>query len=479
MSNIVAVTMPKWGMEMTEGTINEWHSQEGETVAMGAELIDVETSKIVNTVEAGSDGVLRKQIAQPGEVLPCGALLAVIADAGVSDADIEQFIHSFSADASGAQTAKSTVTVQTSSRTSTATKVENTIPSGEEEVFSPLSDGPDDSQVAASSIARRLAKKLNVNLNNVRGTGKNGRISKEDVEQAVANAVPVASGAPNATPVAKRLAAKHGIDLASVTATGKRGRISKEDVELAIAAKTELPSADASLTIDEATYTAIPLNGMKKTIASRLSESKQTAPHFRLTIDINLEALLAARTQINLGKESEQKISVNDFVIKACAQSLKTWPDVNVQYSDNEIRQFPHADISMAVAVEGGLITPVIRSADTKTLSEIAADAKDLAQRAKENRLQLDEFQGGTFSISNLGMFGVRQFDAVINLPQAAILAVSAAEKRAIVVSDELAMATMMTVTLSCDHRAIDGALGAQFLSTLKSYLEKPMTMLV
>lgn len=509
MGNIVAVTMPKWGMEMTEGTINEWHSQEGDEVTAGVELIDVETSKIVNTVEAAATGLLRKQIAQPGDVFPCGALLAVIADDGVSDAEIETYIDGFEIEAAGAQVAtgggkggakspakpeaKPAVKAQVTAAPKRATKTEVTLTA----VSGALSEGPDDRGVAASSIARRLAKKLNVNLNNVEGTGKNGRISKEDVEAAVAKASEPAPQATSsakddadipATPVARRLAKKHGISLADITPTGTKGRVSKEDVEAKIAESSpaEVTAAAPAPAVAPATQTASPtendfiakpLNGMRRTIAQRLSESKQTAPHFRLTVDINIDPLLKARKQINESRE-DIKVSVNDFVIKGCAQALVANPDVNVQFVDNEIRAFANADISVAVALDGGLITPVLRAANQKSLTQVAIEAKDLAERAKSGQLSLDEFQGGTFSISNLGMFGIRQFDAVINLPQAAILAVSAGEQRPVVIDGELAVATMMTVSLSCDHRAIDGALGAKFLADLKSKLENPITML-
>ena len=350
---------------------------------------------------------------------------------------------------------------------------------------SALAEGPDDTDVKASVVARRIARANNVNLNNVAATGRNGRVSKRDVEQAAGirvlakSAVSAASAAASgpqrstaddshiaSTPVARRLARELNINLNDVIATGKRGRVSKEDVERAAIASTGV-----------AHYRESKLSGMRKTIAARLSESKQSIPHYRVSVDVEIDSLLQQRAYMNT--ELGQQLSVNDFVIKACAGALRKVPEVNVQYTGECIRQFEQVDISLAVAVPGGLITPVLRDVASKGLPQIATEAKDLARRAQAGTLRVDEFEGGTFSISNLGMYGVDQFDAIINLPQAAILAVAAGVKKPVVRGDSLVAATVMRVSLSSDHRAIDGAVAAQFLQSLKGFLENPASMLL
>ncbi|MFT6757425.1 MAG: pyruvate dehydrogenase E2 component (dihydrolipoamide acetyltransferase), partial [Chitinophagales bacterium] len=269
-----------------------------------------------------------------------------------------------------------------------------------------------------------------------------------------------------ATPVARRIAAKLDINLHDVTPTGSRGRVNKDDIERAAVALTGV-----------ADFSEEKLSGMRKTIAARLTESKQTIPHYRVSVDIEIDSLLSQRKYMN--EELGHRLSVNDFVIKACASALVKVPDVNVQFTGETIRRFEQVDISMAVAIEGGLITPVIRNVANKGLPQIAAEAKDLAERAQNGSLSIDEFQGGTFSVSNLGMFGVDQFDAIINLPQAAILAIAAGKKKPVVRGDNIVAATVMRVSLSSDHRAIDGAVAATFLQALKGFLENPASMLL
>ncbi|MGK0499364.1 MAG: pyruvate dehydrogenase E2 component (dihydrolipoamide acetyltransferase), partial [Oceanicoccus sp.] len=349
-----------------------------------------------------------------------------------------------------------------------------------------LSEGPDDSDVMASVVARRIAKTYNINLHNITATGRHGRVSKQDIEaaagirvlaaqtatQAIATTSPLAgrSSADDsripATPVARRMASMLNINLNDVQPTGRRNRVTKDDIEAAAVALTGV-----------ADYREEKLTSMRKTIASRLTESKQTIPHYRVSVDIEIDSLLQQRKYMNdnLG----HSISVNDFVIKGCASALQQVPDVNVQYTGDSILKFDQVDISMAVAIQGGLITPVIRNVANKGLPQIAAEAKDLAQRAQNGQLSVDEFQGGTFSVSNLGMFGVDQFDAIINLPQAAILAIAAGKKKPVVRGDSIVAATVMRVSLSSDHRAIDGAVAAQFLQTLKGFLENPASMLL
>ena len=491
MSNLHALTVPKWGMSMEEGEITEWRIAEGDTVSVGDEVVDIETSKIVNTAECPFDGTLVRIVAQVGETHQVGMLLGVVASGDASAEEVDAFINDFVPDASGSALAQASVT-DGSAAAAPATPAPAAAPA-EPAPASPapaaksgLSEGPDDSDVPASVVARRIAKANNINLHNVAATGRHGRVSKQDVEQAAGIRVlaapsasaPVATASPlssrstaddsriAATPVARRLAKKLNINLNDVTPTGRRNRVSKEDVERAAIALTG--SSD---------YTEEKLNGMRKTIAARLSESKQTIPHYRVSVDIEIDSLLQQRKYMN--EALGHSLSVNDFVIKASAAALKQVPAVNVQFVGDSILQFDQVDISMAVAIDGGLITPVIRNVANKSLPEIAAEAKDLAQRAQSGQLSVDEFQGGTFSISNLGMFGVDQFDAIINLPQAAILAVAGGKKKPVVRGDSIVPATVMRVSLSSDHRAIDGAVAAEFLQALKGFLENPASMLL
>ncbi len=296
-----------------------------------------------------------------------------------------------------------------------------------------------------------------------------------------------------ASPLARRLAAERGLDLAALTGSGPHGRIIRVDVEAAAMApgpaKVATPSpvpapapaaSLAQLGYPEDSYTLVPLDGMRRTVARRLTESARDIPHFPLTIDVEIDALLAARSRINsLLEPRGVKVSVNDLVIKAAALALKQVPEANASFTPEGIALHRHADISMAVAVDGGLITPIIRKAEQKGLAEIALEAKDLAERARNRKLKPEEFQGGTFSISNLGMFGIRQFGSIINPPQGAILSVGAGEARAVVRDGQVVIRTLMTVTLTCDHRVIDGAIGARWLAAFRALIEEPVTMIV
>jgi pyruvate dehydrogenase E2 component (dihydrolipoamide acetyltransferase) len=298
-----------------------------------------------------------------------------------------------------------------------------------------------------------------------------------------------------ASPLARRLAEQKGIDLSAVTGSGPHGRIVKVDVDKAQPGQARAPAAQPSaapaaaprqvqsleqMGIAPGSYDLIPLDGMRKTVARRLTESFRDVPHFPLTVDIELDNLLAARSKINgLLEKQGVKVSVNDLVIKATAMALKQVPEANASYTPEGIAMHHHADVAMAVALDGGLITPIIRSAETKGVAQIATEAKDLAARARSRKLKLDEFQGGTFSVSNLGMFGIKQFASIINEPQGCILSVGAGEKRPVVRGDQLAVATVMTVTLTCDHRVVDGAIGARWLQAFKALIEDPITMIV
>ena len=282
-----------------------------------------------------------------------------------------------------------------------------------------------------------------------------------------------------ASPVAKRIASDKGVNLSNVPGTGPRGRILKADVEGFSGSGAASAQTSQPVSFAHSGYTDIPLNNMRKVIAKRLLESKQSIPHFYLSVSCEIDALLSLRTQINASKEKDEKISVNDFVILACARALRDVPDVNVSFHDNIIRKYANADISIAVAIDGGLVTPIMTNVGARSLTDVSSTMKSLAKRAREGKLQPEEFQGGSFCISNLGMYGVDNFQAIINPPQACILAVGAGKEQVVVKEGEMQLATVMTCTLSVDHRAVDGALGATFLGKLKLYLENPINMLV
>jgi len=301
-----------------------------------------------------------------------------------------------------------------------------------------------------------------------------------------------------ASPLARRIAAEQGIDLASVKGSGPRGRIVKADIAngngkaAGAAAGKSAPAPapagaavaagpDAKKLADQLgmAYQEIPNSGMRKVIARRLLESKQNVPHFYLTVECQIDMLLETRKVMNEQGGGAFKLSVNDFVIKACANALAAYPDANVSWTDEAILQYKHADISVAVATPNGLITPIIKAAETKGLKQISAEVKDLAGRAREGKLKPEEFQGGTFSVSNLGMYGISEFGAIINPPQACILAVGAGEQKPYVEGGAIKIGTFMKCTLSVDHRAVDGAIGAEYLQIFKTYLENPMNMLL
>lgn len=503
MSAIEAITVPKWGLTMTEGTVSQWLVDEGAEIQVGDEILDMETSKITNTVEAIVAGKLRRIVAQPGETLEIAALLGVVAGDDIPESEVEAFITNYvpegvaSTDVVGAANDSPVVPKPEPEPIAQAPVAES--PSA----LAALAAGEDDSGVAASNHARRLAAEHKVNLHNVTATGRHGRVSREDVIAAI-NAAGGSVSEPDAatgtvtqslpstaddsrvkaTPVARRLAKELGINLHDCRASGTRGRVCKADVEAANSLRNGTPATEAVVANDPVPVTPafdeLPMNAMRRTIGARLQASKQSSPHFRVAVDVELDNLLSLRKQIN-AENPGVKVSVNDFVIKACAMALVKVPDVNVQFDEasQTIRRFKDADISVAVAIDGGLITPIVKAANRNGLTEISKTMRELSTKAKANMLMPEEFQGGTFSISNLGMYGVKQFDAIINPPQGAILAVGGGEQRPVVRNGELRVATVMTLSLSSDHRVIDGALAAQFLQELKRFIEHPALMIV
>ena len=400
--NIHAIAVPKWGIEMIEGTLNTWRKDVGDDVALGEEILELESDKIVNMLEAGGRGVLRRQLAAPGETLGVGALLGIIASEEVEDADIEAFIAKWQA----AEAAKS--------RPGSAKQSESAAPRAK--TVSPVRTDAQAPQgnVRVSPVVRRRAAELGVDLTKVRGSGRGGRITREDVE-----------------------------------------------------AFTESSDSEEPPEAQEHAYEEQPMSSMRRTIARRMQGAKQSIPHFYLTIDLPLDELNSYRARLN-EEAGTARVSVNDLLIWCIGQALKEVPEVNVQYGENDtVRQFNQSDISVGVATERGLITPVVRAVDRKSPREIASDMAAIAEKARAGKLSMDEIEGGTFTLSNLGMMDVREFSAIINPPQAAILAAGKSEERVVVEDREMCIRTRMTVTLSCDHRVIDGAVAARFLQNL------------
>jgi len=413
----VEILMPALSPTMKEGNLVRWVKREGDEISAGDVIAEIETDKATMEVEAVDEGKLAKIIVPEGtENVQVNQLIGVILEEDEDQSALEGFEERFS----------------------TPTQ-------------------------ALAANDRSDAKK-----------------SASPEKTAPSARMPSTGGRVFASPVAKRLAEQNNIDLSQITGSGPKDRVVKADVENAISSGgTVAFSTPAQMVQSGPAYTDIPLNTMRKVIAQRLTESKQQVPHFYLSVDCELDTLLDIRKKLNESLADEGlKISVNDFVIKACAAALQKVPEANASWEGDFIRQYTSSDVSVAVAIEGGLITPIVKAAHLKSLSQISVEMKDLAFRAREGKLKPEEFQGGSFSLSNLGMFAIKDFSAVINPPQGAILAVGAGEQRAIVKNGELAIATVMSCTLSVDHRAIDGAVGAELINAVKRYIENPMLLL-
>ncbi|WP_151747918.1 2-oxo acid dehydrogenase subunit E2 [Acinetobacter lactucae] len=512
MSEIKTLEIPKWGLSMEEGTIAQWLIKEGDSFNKGDEICEIETTKIVNVLEAPFAGTLRKILAKDGETLPVGGLIAVCAESEVSDAEIETFIASLGGSAAKAPEAsseqsKAETSVPVAEKAVQPQSIAASAPvpvkaaKGDYAVPESLQGYQTSDELFTTPHALKLAEKHNVNLAKVTGSGREGRISVQDIQKAVqaaggqwpdikqqTQAKVVKSTADDsrvsATPVARRLAKQWGINLNDCRVSGTRGRVCKEDVEAVYyrnnPTSVNEQSAQCAVAQPQSTVTTVAMNGMRKAIASRLQAAKRNAPHFRLVVDLNVEAMQKLRKQIN-ETVPQVKLSINDMLIKAAAAALIKVPEVNVQFDEatQSILQFSQADISVAVAIPNGLITPIVKAANQKSLAQISDDMRDLATRAKTGKLQPDEFQGGSFSISNLGMLGIKQFDAIINPPQGAIMALGASESRAVVENGNVVVREIVTATLSCDHRVIDGAVGAKFLASFKQFVENPALILV
>ena len=422
----ISILMPALSPTMEEGTLAKWHVKEGDVVSSGDVLAEIETDKATMEIEAIDEGTVAKLLVAEGtEAVPVNTAIAIILEDGEDASALE----GFDVNAESAPVVEAAATVAPAV-TSTASEKPNTQPATGSRIFS-------------SPLARRIASQEGVDIASLAGSGPRGRIVKKDVEAALAGGAPKAHATLQTMPIGQQ------------------------------------PAIDPRVYFEDGSYDEVPLDKMRMTIARRLTQSKQEIPHYYISVDCELDALLQTRKDLNAHADEGVKISVNDFVVRAAALALKKVPDVNVSYAGNAVLKHHHADIGIAVAIDGGLITPIIAKADEKGLAAISAAAKDLALRARERKLKPSEFEGGGFSISNLGMFGVKNFTAVINPPQSAILAVGAGEPRPVIKDGQVTAATVMTVTLSCDHRVIDGALGAQFLQVFKRHIELPASMLM
>ncbi len=422
----INILMPVLSPTMTEGKLAKWHVKVGDSVKSGQVLCEIETDKATMEVEAVDEGKIGQIVVPEGtEGVAVNATIAVLLEEGEKAAPAAPAAPAAApkAAAAPAPAATSAPTVAPKAAPAPAAK-----PAGD--------------RVFATPLARRIAADKGLDISKIAGSGPGGRIVKSDVE----SAKPGVAAAPAATAGAKAA-----------------------------------PAAQPQPVFAAPGDTRVPHTSIRKVIARRMLESKQLVPHFYLTGEFEIDALLAARAAINAVSEKKKgiKVSVNDMVIKACAKALRDHPDCNASWTEDEMIQYGAVDISVAVATDRGLITPIVRNADLKGLAQIASEMKDLAARAKTGKLKLEEFQGGGFTISNLGMFGVTSFSAIINPPQAMILAVGVGEERVVARKGEMVIRNMMNCTLAVDHRVVDGALGAQYLQTLKGYIEQPASMLV
>jgi len=422
------ILMPALSPTMEEGTLAKWHVKAGDKVKSGDVIAEIETDKATMEVEAVDEGTVEAILIPEGsEAVKINTPIARLGDGGRALADTPP------------APAKTQPTAAKS-----AEPPATSAPVAREAHNAPVNPPKltaNGARVAASPLARRLAVQLGVDLATITGSGPHGRVVRRDLETLSPRPAAVSEAAP-------RQAVREALSL-------------------------------EQMGIAPGSYDLIPLDGMRKTVARRMTDSFRDVPHFPLTIDLDIDGLLAARGKINSVLEPEGvKVSVNDMVILAAAHALKRVPETNASYTPQGLARHHHADIAVAVAIEGGLITPIIRAAETKGLKQIALEMKDLADRARTRKLKPEEFQGGTFSISNLGMFGIKAFASIVNEPQGAILSVGAGAQRAVVRGGQIVAATVMTVTLTCDHRVVDGAIGARWLNAFKAMIEDPVTML-
>jgi pyruvate dehydrogenase E2 component (dihydrolipoamide acetyltransferase) len=439
----INILMPALSPTMTEGKLAKWHVKEGDAVKSGQVICEIETDKATMEVEAVDEGKIGKIVVPEGaEGVAVNAVIAILLEEGETSVPAGAAPAPATAPKAAATPAPAASKPAPAAAAPAAQAAAAPAPAASAPAAKPAA-APSGGRIFASPLAKRIAAEKGLDLSRITGSGPNGRIVKADVESAKPGAAPaaapIAAGAPRVAP----------------SPAGQPVFVAPGD-------------------------TRVPHTSIRKVIARRMLESKQTVPHFYLTVDLEIDALLAARQAINAVAEKKgTKVSVNDMVIKACAKALRDHPECNASWTEDEMIQYGAVDISVAVATDRGLITPIVRNADLKGLAQIASEMKDLAARAKVGKLKLDEFQGGGFTISNLGMFGIQNFSAIINPPQAMILAVGVGEERVVARKGQMVIRNMMSCTLAVDHRVVDGAMGAQFLQTLRSYVEQPAAMLV
>lgn len=438
----VKILMPALSPTMAEGNLVKWHKKQGDAVKAGDLLAEIETDKATMEVEAVDEGTLGRILVPAGtEDVPVNALIGVLLEEGEEEGSIDSFVEKFAASIQPAESKIEATESKVSSKNAESAQVVPSMVATSTHVASSavtFAAQQQGGRIHASPLAKRLAHERNINLATIQGSGPRGRIVKADLDKAPAG---------------------------TQTSSGisQRQRVPEGPV---VASDGLFPA-----------YEEIKLTNMRKVIARRLQESKQTVPHFYLTIECEIDDLLKARTQLNASLEKDAKLSVNDFIIRACALALRDVPDANASFAENHVKRFLTSDVSVAVAIDGGLVTPIIRQAESKSLYQISAEAKHLIQKARAGKLAPEEFQGGTFSLSNLGMYGITSFQAVVNPPQGCILAVGAGVEKPVVRNGNISIATVMECSLSADHRVVDGAVAAEFLKALKVYITQPIKL--
>ena len=445
----IEILMPALSPTMEEGTLSKWLVKEGDTVNSGDVLAEIETDKATMEIEAVEEGVIAKILVAGGsEGVKVNAPIAILLEDGEDESDLK----GFGAGAKAAPAPQAAPAPKAEAKPAPqAAPAQKTAPAA--------AQSNDGSRIKASPLAKRIAKDEGLDIASIAGSGPNGRIIKVDVEAAKAGGATAPApqaAAPQAAPV-------------TVSDVG-------QEVGMPLGGGAEYLTKRG---IVAGSYDLEPLDGMRRVIAKRLLESNNNVPDFPLTVDCEIDALLKMRKELNAQAPEGVKISVNDMLIRASALALKHVPKANASFTPDGIAYHHNADVAVAVAIDGGLITPIVRAADNKGLSTISVEMKDLAGRARSRKLKPQEYQGGTFSISNLGMMGIREFGSIINEPQGMILSVGAGEPRAVVKDGAIAVATVMTVTLTCDHRVVDGALGAEWLQHFKRYVQQPITMML
>lgn len=447
----INILMPALSPTMTEGKLAKWHVAEGDAVEAGDVIAEIETDKATMEVEAVDEGKIGKIIVTEGtDAVTVNEPIAVLLEEGEDESALKDFDVKSSGDQSAPKEDKK------EDDDTADQKQDAPAPQDSQEKTESKDHDSSGERIFASPLAKRLATQKGIDLSAVKGSGPHGRIVKADIDQAKEQ--PAAKAEPKAA-TDKTASAPPPASKSAPAATG--------------------PDAKKLADAYGMAYEEIPNNNIRKIVATRLLESKQTVPHFYLTIECRIDELLKTRKEINEKAGGDYKLSVNDFIIKACANALKTYPAANTAWTDDAILQFKHADISVAVATPNGLMTPIVKEAESKGLRRISEEVKDLAVRARDGKLKPEEFQGGTFTVSNLGMYGIKEFGAIINPPQSCILAVGAGEQKPYVDGGEIKTGTFMTCTLSVDHRSVDGAVGAEYLQVFKRFIENPIEMLV